>query len=74
MENNEEKVVPETITESEAKELEENAITREEAIEQGIDVEKAESEAIPVEVVPDQPDTLKVEVSEEVKTEDKFGQ
>lgn len=44
----------ETITESEAKEAEASAITREEAIEQGVDVEKVEAEATPVQVVPDQ--------------------
>lgn len=44
---------PETITESEAKEAEEIAISREEAEAQGVDVAKAEAEATPVEVIPD---------------------
>ena len=47
---------PLTITESEAQEAIDGAITRDEAIAQGIDVEKVEAEATPVEVVPDAPE------------------
>lgn len=51
----------ETITESEAKEAEAGAITREEAEAQGVDTAKAEAEATPVEVVAD---TLEVKAEE----------
>ncbi len=43
----------ETITQSEADAAVAGAITREEAIEQGVDVVAAEAEATEVEVVPD---------------------
>ncbi len=53
-ENKVEESIPETITESEAQLAQDTAVTRDEAIAQGVDVEKAENEATPVEVVPDE--------------------
>lgn len=42
-----------TITESEAAKMEENAMTQEQAIEAGLDVDEIEKNAVEVRVVPD---------------------
>ena len=61
---------PETITESEATEAEAGAISREEAMAQGVDVDKVEAEAETVDVVPDpKDDDASSESSDEASTE-----
>ena len=52
-ENNVVPEVPETITESEAAEAEAGAVTRDEAVAAGVDVDAVEAGATHVEVVPD---------------------